>query len=525
MSVVSGSVFCQFFLALGLAFSHAWGGSVLRRLCFPFIRAFRAVSAVWKRWWHGSALVRFFFEHEGALPRAWPESFCCRALSLLVNLPVAVLHWIYVKLRPWFEGSALCPFIFGLGEQVPVALGWLMLLVMNIDYAKWSNSYSFLGLVLLLLLFLAGGMRRRSLRLDVAGVGLYPAVFFLAVCLSWPMSLYPALSGRYLVYHVTCALCVVLTVSAVETAGQLERLACFGCLGMVGAAAWGIVQRFQGVAVIRAYVDIRLNPDMPGRVYSFFNNPNAFAEMLVMLIPVGGALFLGSGKRSFRMIGLLSAGLGAVALVMTYSRASWIGLVVAAVVFLFFWNRKLIPVLAVLGLACLPLLPGAVLQRIQTIFNLNDTSTSSRLPLMEAGLRIIKAHPILGAGLGGDAVRQASMDMAAYSVGYSVLTHAHNIYIQLWLENGLLGIAAFAAGCWHALKEGVGVFQREGVPRSTRFIVLGAASALAGSLVSGLADYLFNYPRVMLIFWFSVSLLMAGVKLARRGGRTVRTNA
>lgn len=518
MALVSGSLFCQFFLALGLAFNHAWSGSVLRRLCLPLIRAFRAAAGTWKRWWHGSALVRFLFEREGMLPRAWPGSFCCRALSLLVNLPAALLHWLYLKLRPWFEGSLLCQLLFAMGEQVPIALGWLMLLIMNIDYERWSNSYSFLGFALLLLLFVGGGMRRRSLRLDVAGAGLYPAVFFLAVCLSWPMSLYPALSGRYLPYHITCALCVVLTVSAVETAGQLERLASFGCLGTAGAAAWGIIQRIQGVEVVNIYVDSRLNPDMPGRVFSFYDNPNAFAEMLVMLIPVGAALFLGSKKRYCRAAGLLCAGLGTVALVMTYCRASWIGLTVAAVVFLFFWNRKLLPVLIVALLACLPLLPTAVLQRIRSIFNMRDTSTTSRLPLMEAGLRIIKAHPVLGAGLGGDAVRQACMDQSAYAMS-TPFTHSHDIYIQLWLEHGLLGIAAFAAGCWHALKEGVGVFRRESVSRSTRFIVLGSASALAGSLISGLADYLFNYPRVMLIFWFSVSLLMAGVKLARRGER------
>lgn len=519
MAVVSGSLFCQFFLALGLGFAHAWPGSVLRRLCLPFIRAFRTASETWKRWWHGSALVRFLFERDGVLPRAWPGSFCCRTLSLLANLPVAVLHWLYVRLRPWFESSILSRLLFALGEEVPIALGWLMLLVMNIDYEQWSNSYSFLGFALLLLLFVGGGMRRRSLRLDVAGAGLYPAVFFLAVCLSWPMSLYPALSGRYLPYHITCALCVLLTVSAVETAGQLERLACFGCLGMTGAAAWGIVQRIQGVEVVSQYVDARLNPDMPGRVFSFYDNPNAFAEMLVMLIPVGAALLLGSKKRTCRAAGLLCAGLGSAALIMTYCRASWIGLTVAAVVFLFFWNRKLLPVLLVLGLACLPLLPTAVLRRIQTIFDAKDTSTTSRLPLMEAGLRIIKAHPALGAGLGGDAVRQVCMDQGAYALGHTPFTHSHNIYIQIWLEHGLLGIAAFAAGCWHALKDGVAVFQQESVSRSTRFIVLGAASALAGSLISGLADYLFNYPRVMLIFWFSVSLLMAGVKLARRGER------
>lgn len=518
MSVVSGSLFCQFFLALGLGLKHAWSGSLLRRLCLPLIRAFRAASRTWKGWWHGSACVRFLFEHEGLLPRIWPGSFCCRTLSLLVNLPVAVLHWVYLKLRPCFDSSLLCRFLFSLGEQIPMALGWMMLLFMNIDYGRWSNGYSLLGLVLLLLLFLAGGMRRRSLRLDVAGAGLYPAIFFLAVCLSWPLSLYPALSGRYLPYHITCALCVLLTVSAVETAGQLERLAGFGCLGLAGAAAYGIVQRFQGVEAESLFVDSRFNPDMPARVYSYYSNPNAFAEMLVMLIPVGVALLLGSKKRYCRVAGLLSAGLGTAALIMTYCRASWIGLALAAVVFLFFWNRKLLPVLAVAGLACLPFLPAAVLQRILSIFNWNDTSMVTRAPLVQAGLEMIQAHPVLGVGLGGDAVRQLATDLVLME-SWTRFTHTHNVYLQLWLENGLLGLIAFVAGCWHALKLGVKTFQQEAVPRSTRLIALGAASALAGSLISGMADFLFNYPRVMLIFWFSLSLLLAGAKLARRGTR------
>lgn len=525
MELSSGSLFCQFFLAAGRLFALAWEGSAPARLFRLLARLYRhsllgrfnrAAARVWKRWWHGSAVVRFVFEKEGALPQAWPKSGLCGLLSLLANLPVAVLHWIYVKLRPCFDGSFFASLAFGMGEQVPIAIGWLMLVVMNIDYDRWSNGYSFAGFLLVALLFLAGGMRRRSLRLDLAGTGLYPIVFFAAVCLSWPLSLYPELSGRYLPYHLTCALCVVLAVSAVERAEQLERLAVFGCLGMAGAAAYGVYQRFQGVMVDTAYVDLELNPDMPGRVFSFYQNSNAFAEMLVMLIPVAVGLLLGAKRVSSRLIGLGCAVLGGVALVMTYCRASWIGLVVAAVVFLFFWKRKLLPVFLVLGLAALPLLPKAVYQRVLTIFNPNDSSTTSRLPLLQAGARIVRAHPFRGAGLGGDAVRQASNDLHAYTASRARFTHAHNLFLQLWLEHGLLGIVSFAAASWHLLKVGAKAAQSDRAPLSVRLIVLGAASALAGSLVSGLADYLFTYPRVMLIFWFTLSLLLAGVKLARR---------
>lgn len=528
MDVASGSIFCQIILALGRLLALSWEGCVLRRF-FRFLaeagrrslvgRACRAVSDKWKAWWHGSGLVRFFFEKEGILPRSWPGSALCRLLSLLVNLPAAVLHWIYVKLRPCLDSSFFASLAFGLGEQVPIAIGWLMLVVMNIDYSRWSNGYSFAGFICIALLFLAGGMRRRSLRADLAGVGLYPVAFFAAVCLSWPLSFYPDLSGRYLPYHLTCALCVLLVVSAVERSDELERLAVFGCLGMAGAAAYGVYQRFRGIDVDIAYVDLTVNPDMPGRIFSYYQNSNAFSEMLVCLIPVAVALVIGARKPVNRFLGFVCAALGGTALVMTYGRASWIGLAVAAVVFLFFWNRRLLPVCIVAGIACLPLLPKAVFQRIMSIFNTSDTSTTSRLPLMEAGLRMIKAHPILGAGLGADAARKMATDIHAYTASYARFTHSHNLFIQLWLEHGLLGIATFLAACWHMIKQGAKAFQSDRASRSTRLITLGAASALTGSLVSGLADYLFTYPRVMLIFWFSVSLLLAGAKLARRGER------
>lgn len=528
MDVASGSFFCQIFLALGRLLALSWEGCALRRFFRLLARLYRGsllarvnrtVSDVWKRWWHGSAAVRFFFEKEGALPRSWSGSGVCRFLSLLVNLPAAVLHWVYVKLRPCLDSSFFACLAFGLGEQVPIAIGWLMLAVMNIDYSIWSNGYSLVGFTAIALLFLVGGMRRRSLRADLAGAGLYPAAFFAAVCLSWPLSLYPDLSGRYLPYHITCALCVMLVVSAVERADELERLAVFGCLGMAGAAVYGIYQRFSGViAVDIAYVDLSVNPDMPGRIFSYYQNSNAFSEMLVCLLPVAVGLVFGAEKPLNRFLGLVCTALGGTALIMTYGRASWVGLAVAAVVFLFFWKPKLLPVCIVAGIACLPLLPKSVFQRIMSIFNTSDSSTTSRLPLMEAGVRMIKSHPVLGAGLGADAARKLAVDSNAMGAN-GRFTHSHNIYLQLWLEHGLLGLVTFVAAGWHMIKQGARAFQSTRAPRPARFIALGAASALAGSLVSGVADYLFTYPRVMLIFWFSVSLLLAGAKLARRSER------
>ena len=55
MQLASGSLCCRFILLLWQALLTAYDSSVLARI-------FRAVAVWWKRWWHGSALVHFFFE-------------------------------------------------------------------------------------------------------------------------------------------------------------------------------------------------------------------------------------------------------------------------------------------------------------------------------------------------------------------------------------------------------------------------------------------------------------------------------
>lgn len=507
--LAADSFFCSFFLRLWQALLISYDESRLAKLV-------RGLSDRWKDLWHSSAIVRFLVERDGIFSRAWPDSRVCAALTWLVNLPANLLHWIYRRFQSLFDGSFFANLAFDLGDQVPAAAGWLILLLMNIPYEHWNNGYSLLGYLLLFVLAVAAGMRRGSLRMNVRAVGPYTVCFLLAVCLAWPLSYAPAESKRFLLYHLSCALCVLVVVSTVERADQLERLAGFGCLGMLGAAVYAVIQRIQGVAVNPSNVDLTLtlNTDMPGRVYSYYENPNAFAHLLVLLIPVGVALLFGARRRCYRAIGLVSAIVGCAALIMTYCRAAWGGLLVAAVVFVFLWNRKLLPLFLAAAIIAVPLLPSTVLNRILTVFDSNDKSIASRGSLYEAAIRLLRLRPVTGAGLGTTAVQNAIRDYKVYR-GTAPFVHAHNTALQIWLETGLLGIAAFAASICHALKRGARLVLRPDAPRSVRMAVLGAVSGLCGSMVCGLADYIWNYPRVMLVFWFVAALLLAGIKLNR----------
>ena len=198
---------------------------------------------------------------------------------------------------------------------------------------------------------------------------------------------------------------------------------------------------------------------------------------------------------------------------MTYSRASWVGMACAMVVMVFLWKPKLLPGFAVLCILAVPLLPSTVWNRILTIGNMSDSSTASRIPLYQAALKVIQVSPIAGAGLGTAAVQRFIKLHYLYR-GSAPFVHAHNFYLQVWLEAGLLGVTSFAASMLWNIKRAAHTV-RHCKNSAARTLTCAAAAAMCGSMVNGLADYLWNYPRVMCIFWFVFAIALAGVKVCR----------
>ena len=377
-----------------------------------------------------------------------------------------------------------------------------------------------MGFGLLLVLFHAGAMHRgEEFRLDLRGIGFYPLVLFGAMFLAVLFSYAPSLSFRFLIYHISAALCVLVTVSAVRSGEDLKRLVAGSSVCVLVSGLCGVYQRIQGVEVNESYVDMKLNAGMPGRVYSFFDNPNTFAQVLILLLPLVLALMLSSRSLLGKAAAAGIFAIGVVALGMTYSRASWIGLVAAALCYVFLWNRRLLPLCFVAGFAAIPLLPTSILNRILTITNMSDSSTSSRFPQYEAAIRLLMREPITGAGLGADAVRRTVQLQSLYQ-GRAPFVHAHNTFLQIWLETGLLGLGSFIASLIWAAKATARSIKTCQDPVA-RHMAIGGLSSLFGVMVCGLADYIWTYPRIMFIFWFVFGLTLAAIKVCKMEGNSV----
>lgn len=84
--------------------------------------------------------------------------------------------------------------------------------------------------------------------------------------------------------------------------------------------------------------------------------------------------------------------------------------------------------------------PEAVSTELQGIVNLQDYSYLTRYDFICWGMAIVKDHPVVGTGAGGwNALYHQYQDYLFYT------TEVHNHFIQVWVEAGTLGFAAFVA--------------------------------------------------------------------------------
>lgn len=471
------------------------------------------ISTWLQKKWKESFIVHLFYD-EGKISASWKDTFLLRFVDWVLNLPLLLLHGIYRLLRRPFENSFFATLVFEVGKESFLAASWFIALVLMIPSSLWNNAYSVLLFAFVLVLLFFGHTDSLRARLSFCDFGPYLLFFFFAAAISVPFSDYPSLSGRYLVYYFSSFLVVLVLVNAVNTSQQLLRLAGGLGLGVLGAAGYGIYQwAVIGVEVNPTFVDLSANADMPGRVYSYFENPNAFGELLLLAIPILVALIFVSRHWYTKLGAAIVCAMSFLCLGLTLSRGSWVGLAFAAFIYVFFWKRQLIPVGIIVCILLLPLLPDYILNRILSITNMKDTSISSRFPQYEAVIELLQHEPVSGAGLGADAVRE-SVRLQAFYQGTSPFVHAHNTFLQIWAETGLLGILSFLASILWTMKSTARAVKTSKDPVA-RHIAIGGTSALLGAMVCGLADYLWTYPRIMFIFWFVFGLTLAAIKVCK----------
>lgn len=200
-------------------------------------------------------------------------------------------------------------------------------------------------------------------------------------------------------------------------------------------ASFGVIQYFSGFNLLSFFNTVYR------RTNSFWPCPNSLgAYLILVLFPVAGGLkfFKGSGRRFI----FAALGLGYFCLFLTFSRASWAGLLAAAVFYYFFnWKKIKFRGTAFLAAFLVIFLMAAVVFLFGRSSPVKIFDFSKGLgaiwPYWQAAFMIMKEHPLLGIGPG-----QFLKEFPAKLPGVRI-EDAHSLVLNLGAELGYLGLCTF----------------------------------------------------------------------------------
>lgn len=360
---------------------------------------------------------------------------------------------------------------------------------------------------------------KRVLRLEAVDLGV-AAFGVVQLMLGGLTSLRPAQSVRQVAVYGVFMLTYFMAANSVRSRQMAQKTVLALILSCFAASMLGVYQNFVGVESTASWIDSEMFAEIGSRVVGPFDNPNVFGEYLIMLLPLAVALVL-TRRGAQRLIGIAVTLAAGAALVYTWSRGAWLGAMASIGLLLVLYHAVLLR-LVVPAIVALPFvaaaLPSAIVSRLTSIGNLADTSTAYRVSIWTASVNMLKDIFESGIGTGSAAF---SAVYPAYALGGAAYAlHAHNLYLQIFVELGVVGIAVFVLMLFFFFRSVFSCYRTLG-DRTQATIILAMGLGVFALLVQGLTDNVWYNYRIVLLFWLLMGIVIGmgrddGLSDARR---------
>jgi hypothetical protein len=460
---------------------------------------------------------------------------------LLVAIAVSLLGgWLVALLGGLISLGLLLGVLFGLWVLRDIDVGYVALIaaICLLPFGALPINVGFkptfldLAVVALFGVWLAQRVSGRQGRLIGVPIGL-PVLIFLALALATFVAGlgHAPLTQTVARHFAEVILSILLFFMVVDTVRDEARLAKFARAVMIAgflAALAAIVLYVlpdrttvellsslrifgypEGPGVLRF---IRDDPSLPQRATGTSVDPNVLGGLLIMTLSISIAQALSARPILRRRWMWPIVATMTVALVLTFSRGSFLGAGAALLGLGVLRYRKLLPLLAlaVVVILALPQTQDYVRHFFEGLQG-EDLATQMRFGEYRDALTLIGRYPIFGVGFTG------APDLGTY-IGVA------NVYLLMAQEMGLVGLGAFLLAMltlfgwsWRA---------RRAVRAAPRLEALwwGLHAALAGALVGGIFDhYFFNldFHHSVAFFWLLVGLAASATRLALRPAEAV----
>ncbi len=199
----------------------------------------------------------------------------------------------------------------------------------------------------------------------------------------------------------------------------------------------GLWQQAAGVFTPAGWLEQGQNLLISVRSYSVFGNPNIYGMYLVSIL-IFAFLEINAGDRFHCAVARLIIPVALTSLFFTYSRTAWL---LGLTVIIGWFGKRLCSGkhCYLLGLGILFLIVGipGFKARIIGPVNFFESTLRLRVEIWRNILTILADFWPWGAGSGS-----FSEVYGSYLTGSGLVQHGHQLYLQLWLESGILSLAA-----------------------------------------------------------------------------------
>jgi len=345
-------------------------------------------------------------------------------------------------------------------------------------------------------------------------------LFLLVTLLSTFNSLYPRISWD-LWFHTLLSVGVWVSVARLARCSSAREplyLALFG--GVMGVALSGLAQVLHPPPLEQArYFTETFQP----RVYATMNQPNNLAGFLTLTFPFGAAYVAVQPFRRRQILLWPLLLLLAYILLKTYSRGGLLSFAVGLLLFAGFiggesvrrWHHAhplriwalMAGGLVLAGLLLYLTRESPLTRRFLLLSDWQHYTTQERAFMWATTWRMIEQRPLLGWGPGTYWLVYPNLRGLHPLLWSPLYTHAHNVYLQMASERGLVSLALFGVLIGVVLRRGWQV--RREVHGQEFWLLSGLLAGLIGFLVAGAFDFHLGIPSIRIYFWSMLGLVAA----------------
>ena len=354
-------------------------------------------------------------------------------------------------------------------------------------------------------------LAKKRLLTDITHVDIFLFIFLLAALPSFANTDYFQTSFRALFTKVIkFAVLFLLVKEIIDTKDKVRNVVITAASSCAMILVDGFIQHFithrDLLHNYPSFLYLDTNPSVLGNPTASFPYPNDYAAWILVFIFPAAAFML--SKRSGWMPKIISAllFLGLLyTLFLTRVRGAWISFAAA-------FSLASVVKLKYIGIILLIifLLSAVVIDKSFVSYILSFSSARDRGVMWNNSMKIFGEHPIIGNGINTFYLNYARVRDDEYKNQKG--SYAHNCYLQMATETGIIGLMAFLLF--------IGALVLKGV-RSVNRLKDNTAGLLASGLIFGIIAFLLHSAvdtnlyslNLAALFWFSSGLMMAAIKI------------